>query len=152
MSKFDPKSLKGSVPNGQSKFLMRDAIRWFKCKLKPPNNFTIPRNTSSPSSFNNFNKRNSLCDHYHSILCTVCSSSRPTLHTEAHLLHQPPGVVAQVADNPVHQGPTHCPSSPIEAPTTGRPQWSALHPRRPKSRPQRCVGRPQCIRLKRSIQ
>ena len=78
-------------------------------------NFTIPRNTSSPSSFNNFNKRNSLCDHHHSILCTVCSSSRPTLHTEAHLLHQPPGVVAQVADNPVHQGPTHCPSSPIEA-------------------------------------
>ena len=36
MSKFDPKSPKGSVPNGQSKFLMRYAIRWFKCKLKPP--------------------------------------------------------------------------------------------------------------------
>ena len=36
MSKFDPKSLRGSVPIVQSKFLMRDAIRWFKCKLKPP--------------------------------------------------------------------------------------------------------------------
>ena len=37
MSKFDPKSPKGSVPNGQSKFLMRYAIRRFKCKLKAPN-------------------------------------------------------------------------------------------------------------------
>ena len=36
MSKFEPKSPKGSVPNGQSLFAMRDAIRWFKCKLKPP--------------------------------------------------------------------------------------------------------------------
>ena len=36
MSIFDPKSPRGSVPNVQSKFLTRDAIRWFKCKLKPP--------------------------------------------------------------------------------------------------------------------
>ena len=36
MSKFEPKSPKGSVPNGQSLFVMRYAIRWFKCKLKPP--------------------------------------------------------------------------------------------------------------------
>ena len=39
VSKFDPKSPKGSVPNVQSKFLTRDAIRWFKCKLKPPKNW-----------------------------------------------------------------------------------------------------------------
>ena len=38
MSKFEPKSLKGSVPNGQSLFAVHDAIRWFKCKLKSPNN------------------------------------------------------------------------------------------------------------------
>ena len=38
MSKFDPKSPKESVPNVQSKFLTRDAIRWFKCKLKPSQN------------------------------------------------------------------------------------------------------------------
>ena len=38
MSKFEPKSPKGSVPNGQSLFAMHDAIWWFKCKLKPPNN------------------------------------------------------------------------------------------------------------------
>ena len=38
MSKFDQKSPKGSVPNGQSKFANRYAIRWFKCKLKPPRN------------------------------------------------------------------------------------------------------------------
>ena len=38
MSKFDQKSPKGSVPNGQLYFVMRDAIRWFKCKLKPPKN------------------------------------------------------------------------------------------------------------------
>ena len=36
MSKFDPKSSKGSVPNGQSKFPNWYAIRWFKLKLKPP--------------------------------------------------------------------------------------------------------------------
>ena len=77
------------------------------------NNFTIPRTSPSPSSFNNFNNRNSLCDHHHSILCTVCSSSRPALHTEAQLLHQPPGVVAQLADNTVHQAPTHSPSLPL---------------------------------------
>ena len=40
MSKFDPKSPKESVPNGQSKFLMRYAIRWFKFTLKPPKNPT----------------------------------------------------------------------------------------------------------------
>ena len=39
--KFDPKSPKGSVPNVQSKFLTCDAIRWFKCKLKPPNNWVF---------------------------------------------------------------------------------------------------------------
>ena len=39
MSKFDPKSPKGSVPNVQSKFPNRYAIRWFKCKLKPPKNW-----------------------------------------------------------------------------------------------------------------
>ena len=38
VSKFEPKSPKGSVPNGQSYFVMRDSIRWFKCKLKPPKN------------------------------------------------------------------------------------------------------------------
>ena len=38
MSKFDQKSPKGSVPKGQSYFAMRYAIRWFKCKLKPPKN------------------------------------------------------------------------------------------------------------------
>ena len=43
MSKFDPKSPKGSGPNGQSKFLMRYAIRWFKCKLKPPNKKSVNR-------------------------------------------------------------------------------------------------------------
>ena len=36
MSKFEPKSPKGSVPNGQSQFAVRGPIRWFKCKLKPP--------------------------------------------------------------------------------------------------------------------
>ena len=36
MSKFEPKRPKGSVPNGQSQFANRYAIRWFKCKLKPP--------------------------------------------------------------------------------------------------------------------
>ena len=30
------KSPKRSVPKGQSQFAMRYAIRWFKCKLKPP--------------------------------------------------------------------------------------------------------------------
>ena len=81
-------------------------------------NFPIPRNSSSPSSFNSFNKRNSLCDHHHSILCTVCSSSRPTLHSHAQLLHQPPDVVAQEADNPVQHSPTHNPSSPVGSSTT----------------------------------
>ena len=42
MSKFEPKSPKGSVPNGQSYFAVRDAIRWFKCKLKPPKNQPAP--------------------------------------------------------------------------------------------------------------
>ena len=84
------------------------------------NNFTIPRTSPSPSSFNNFNNRNSLCDHHHSILCTVCSSSKPALHTEAHLLHQPPGVVAQLADSTVHQAPTHSPSLPLVT-------WSTSH-------------------------
>ena len=41
MSKFDPKSRKGSVPNGQLYFVMCYAIRWFKCKLKPPKNQSI---------------------------------------------------------------------------------------------------------------
>ena len=41
VSKFEPKSPKGSVPNGQSWFAARDAIRWFKCKLKPPNNLRL---------------------------------------------------------------------------------------------------------------
>ena len=41
VSKFDPKSPKGGVPTVQSKFLTRDAIRWFKCKLKPPKNQTV---------------------------------------------------------------------------------------------------------------
>ena len=38
VSKFDQKSPKGSVPNGQLKFANCYAIRWFKCKLKPPKN------------------------------------------------------------------------------------------------------------------
>ena len=41
MSKFDPKSPTESVPNVQSKFPNRYAIRWFKCKLKPPKNVSI---------------------------------------------------------------------------------------------------------------
>ena len=36
MSKFEPKSPKGSVPNDQSSIVMCYAIKWFKCKLKPP--------------------------------------------------------------------------------------------------------------------
>ena len=30
----------GSVPNERKEILMRDPIRWFKCKLKPPKNLT----------------------------------------------------------------------------------------------------------------
>ena len=37
MSTIDQKIPKESVPNGQSKFLMCYVIKWFKCKLKPPN-------------------------------------------------------------------------------------------------------------------
>ena len=33
MSKFDPKSPKGSVPNGQSLFANRYAIRWLSVNL-----------------------------------------------------------------------------------------------------------------------
>ena len=29
----------GSVPNERKEILMRDPIRWFKCKLKPPKNW-----------------------------------------------------------------------------------------------------------------
>ena len=36
MSKFDQKIPIGSVPNGRSQIANRCAIRWFKCKLKPP--------------------------------------------------------------------------------------------------------------------
>ena len=36
------------VPNGQLKFLMRYAIRWFKCKLKPPKNLEKSWNFVSP--------------------------------------------------------------------------------------------------------
>ena len=38
MSKFDKKSSKGSVPNWRLQICNRYAIRWFKCKLKPPKN------------------------------------------------------------------------------------------------------------------
>ena len=34
--KFEKKILMESVPNEQKEILMRDPIRWFKCKLKPP--------------------------------------------------------------------------------------------------------------------
>ena len=50
MSKFDPKIPKGSVPNGQSKFANRYAIRWFKCKLKPPKNNRSTDDSSSTST------------------------------------------------------------------------------------------------------
>ena len=36
MSKFDKKIPKGSVPNWRLQICNRYAIRWFKCKLKPP--------------------------------------------------------------------------------------------------------------------
>ena len=39
MSKFDQKSPKECVPNGYK--VSHYAIRWFKCKLKPPNNFNF---------------------------------------------------------------------------------------------------------------
>ena len=35
-SKFEKRIPMGSVPNEQKEILMRDPIRWFKCKLKPP--------------------------------------------------------------------------------------------------------------------
>ena len=35
-SKFDKKIQMGSVPNCWKEIPVRDAIRWFKCKLKPP--------------------------------------------------------------------------------------------------------------------
>ena len=38
MSKFDKKSPKGSVPNWRLQICNHYAIRWFKCKLKPPKN------------------------------------------------------------------------------------------------------------------
>ena len=37
-SKFEKRIPMGSVPNEQKEILMRDPIRWFKCKLKPPKN------------------------------------------------------------------------------------------------------------------
>ena len=37
-SKFDKKIPMGSVPNCQKEIPARHAIRWFKCKLKPPKN------------------------------------------------------------------------------------------------------------------
>ena len=37
-SKFDKKIPMGSVPNCQKEIPTRHAIRWFKCKLKPPKN------------------------------------------------------------------------------------------------------------------
>ena len=36
--KFDKKIPIGSVPNCQKEIFVRHAIRWFKCKLKPPKN------------------------------------------------------------------------------------------------------------------
>ena len=39
-SKFDKKIPMGSVPNCQKEIPARHAIRWFKCKLKPPKNIT----------------------------------------------------------------------------------------------------------------
>ena len=45
MSKFDQKSPKGSVQNCQSYFVTHDPIRWFKCKLKPPNNCRAPNHS-----------------------------------------------------------------------------------------------------------
>ena len=38
MSKFDKEIPKGSVPNGRLQIANRYGIRWFKCKLKPPEN------------------------------------------------------------------------------------------------------------------
>ena len=69
MSKFDPKSPKGSVPNVQLKFLTRDAIRWFKCKLKPPKN----------DYFTYFNK-SILC-----ILLQVINEVKVTHQCEGHI-------------------------------------------------------------------
>ena len=37
-SKFDKKIPMGSVPNCRKEIPMHPAIRWFKCKLKPPKN------------------------------------------------------------------------------------------------------------------
>ena len=31
----------GSVPNSRQEISMRDCIRWFKCKLKPPKNYSM---------------------------------------------------------------------------------------------------------------
>ena len=39
-TKFDKRIPKGSVPNCRYEILNRHAIRWFKCKLKPPNKNT----------------------------------------------------------------------------------------------------------------
>ena len=41
MSKFDPKSPKESVSNGQLYFAMCDAISWFKCKQNTVASFSL---------------------------------------------------------------------------------------------------------------
>ena len=38
--KFEKRIPMGSVPNEWKEILMRDPIRWFKCKFKPPKNYT----------------------------------------------------------------------------------------------------------------
>ena len=39
--KFGKKIPMGSVPNERKEILMRDPIRWLKCKLKPPNKIKV---------------------------------------------------------------------------------------------------------------
>ena len=50
-TKFDKKMSMGSVPNCWKEILMCHAIRWFKCKLKPPKNQGEPWNWPSCSPF-----------------------------------------------------------------------------------------------------
>ena len=61
MSKFDPKSPKGSVPDGQLLFAMCDAIRWFKCKLKPPKNGRANLNHQGQNSRQEGKNREKYC-------------------------------------------------------------------------------------------
>ena len=41
----------GSVPNCQKEIPVRDAIRWFKCKLKLPKNYGKKLNTCHKTVF-----------------------------------------------------------------------------------------------------